>query len=306
MNSCRLSIIVTAHNCEKWLQGTLDSIVASAGSALSCCDIVIINDASEDNTQYIIETFAAAYPQVRYQQTSLRNIGKVRNYAVTQARGDYVLMVDGDDKLLPGAVDAHLKILTEQSPDIFLSKLIESRNGKTSRAAVWHNRSPETLTNNEAITRFLIHRDIQAHFIGQYFLRRLLQEYPFPPFICYEDAWLFPLLLIKSKKILYADSGFYLYNKHASSLSTRIHPDKINCLLTATQHMDEVLPSHYQPLITCHWIEVANRHSEILKATGEWEKVIKRINQQSLLAFLFNSQIRWSYKRKMLKVRRLK
>ncbi|QHM73045.1 glycosyltransferase family 2 protein [Mixta intestinalis] len=306
MNSPRLSIIVTAHNCEKWLQGTLNSIVASAGDALPRCEILIINDASEDNTQSIIESFAAVYPQIRHQQTQLRNIGKVRNYAVEQAHGDYILMVDGDDKLLSGAICTHLSILEETTPDIFLSRLIEDRGSKASRTVVWHNCLPEMLSHDEAIARFLVHRDIQAHFIGQYFLRSLLLDYPFPPFICYEDAWLFPLLLTKSRKTLYSKDGFYLYNKHASSLSTTVHPDKISCLLTATGHMDEVLPSHFNSLITCHWIDIANRYKEILKSTGEWEKVIRRINQQNLFSFLFSNKIRWSYKRKMLKVRRLK
>ena len=85
----RLSIIVTAHNCATRLQDTLDSIVASAGNTLSSCEIILVNDASEDDTQAIIERFAAVYPQTRHQQTRLRNIGQVRNHAVAQARGLY-------------------------------------------------------------------------------------------------------------------------------------------------------------------------------------------------------------------------
>ena len=301
----RLSIIVTAHNCATWLQDTLDSIVASAGNTLSSCEIILVNDASEDDTQAIIERFAAVYPQTRHQQTWLRNIGQVRNHAVAQARGDYILMVDGDDKVLPGAIADHLPQLEAQRPDIYLSKIIEKRSADMNPVPPWHAGTPVVLARDEAITRFLIHRDFQAHFIGQYFRRHLLQENPFPSFICYEDAWLFPLLLTKSEKILYSTCGFYLYRKHAASLSTTMQPEKIVCLLAATQHMDEVLPTRFQALITCHWLDIVNRHSTELKKLGVWEQVKKRIHQQSLWAFLLNGKIRVSYKRKMLKLRRL-
>jgi glycosyltransferase involved in cell wall biosynthesis len=304
--SYRLSIIITAHNCGAWLKDTLGSVIASLGAASPRCEIIIINDASDDDSQSIIERFAADYPQVLHQQTQLRNIGKVRNHAVSLAQGDYILMIDGDDRLLPGAIVDHLRVLDEQAPDIYLSKIIEQRSDRCHHRPDWHYRVPVSLTSDEAITRFLIHRDFQAHFIGQYFHRSLLVKNPFPPFICYEDAWLFPLLLTKSKKTLFSEAGFYLYRKHATSLSTVMSPVKIGCLLTATAHMDEVLPVKFKPLITCHWIDVINRHADVLKQQDEWERVKQRIHQQNLASFLFNGKVRMSYKRKMLKVRRLK
>ena len=300
-----LSVIITAHNCAGWLTETLDSVIAALADAAPRCEIVIINDASTDDSQSIIERFAARHSSVRHQQTQLRNIGKVRNHAVALARGDYVLMIDGDDRLLPHAVADHLPILEQQAPDIYLSKIVEQRGASADTQPAWHFRAPVSLTRDNAIMRFLIHRDFQAHFIGQYFRRSLLLANPFPPFICYEDAWLFPQLLTRSEKILFSGAGFYLYRKHASSLSTVMSSEKIACLLAATAHMDEVLPASFKPLITCHWIDVINRHASELKQQGEWERVKQRLRQQNLVSFLFNGKIRMSYKRKMLKVRRL-
>ncbi len=301
----RLSVIITAHNCADWLVETLDSVIASLASVESRCEIVIINDASTDGSQTIIERFAAAHLHVRHQQTQLRNIGKVRNYAVSLAQGDYILMLDGDDRLLPQAIADHLPILDQQEPDIYLSKIIEQRSDRAGTLPEWHFCPPACLTRDDAIMRFLIHRDFQAHFIGQYFRRDLLLENPFPPFICYEDAWLFPQLLMRSEKILFSKGGFYLYRKHASSLSTVMSPEKITCLLAATAHMDKILPVRFKSLITCHWIDVINRHAAVLKQQGEWEKVKNRLCQQHLLSFLLNGKIRMSYKRKMLKARRI-
>lgn len=301
-NACQLTILIAAHNCGGYLPETLDSIVASLGTALDKAEIVVVNDASTDNTQAVIDEYAQRLPQLRSVYTDYRNVGKVRNYAVQLAKGDYILMVDGDDTLLPGALEARLVTLRQATPDIFLSQLIEVR--QPASMPTWQPAAHESLTQHEAIERFLIHRDYQAHFIGQFFSRQLLQQHSFPDFVCYEDTWLFPQLLMKSEKTLFSRSGFYLYRKHQQSLSSSIDESKIRCLIAATSHMDEVLPARYEHLITCHWLDIANRYHATLRGTSQGDVVGKRIAKVSLSRFLLNGKIRMSYKRKMLAVRR--
>jgi len=297
-----LSILIAAHNCGDSLADTLESILASLGAAADQAEIIVVNDASTDATQTVIDSYAERLPQLRSSRTEYRNVGKVRNHAVQLARGDYILMVDGDDTLLPGALEHRLETLRQTSPDILLSKIIEVR--QTPSTLEWQPTEPETLTTHGAVERFLIHRDYQAHFIGQFFSRELLQQHAFPDFICYEDTWLFPQLLIKSKKTLFTSAGFYLYRKHAQSLSSAIDEHKIACLIAATQHMDEVLPERYEHLITCHWLDIANRYHNELRGTTQGNQVKARIARVGIGKFLLNGKIRLSYKRKMLAVRK--
>ncbi|WP_433977457.1 glycosyltransferase family 2 protein [Erwinia sp. E_sp_B01_9] len=299
---CQLSVLIAAHNCECFLAATLDSLVASLGDALDQAEIIIVNDASTDGTQSIIDEYARRLPQLSFTHSAHRNVGKVRNQAVSLARGEYILMVDSDDQLLPDALRDRLKALKEQAPDILLSKIIEVREEKIKPD--WQNSEPVLLTRHQSVERFLIHRDYQAHFIGQFFSRQLLQQHAFPDFICYEDTWLFPLLLMQSQKTLYSDSGFYLYRKHPHSLSSAIDQRKITCLIAATEHMDTVLPAGFEALITCHWLDIANRYYDSLRDTAQGTAVRERIARVRLIPFLLNGKIRLSYKRKMLKVRK--
>lgn len=301
-DSAVLSVLITAHNCATWLDATLESVIAAIAGADDQCEVIIINDASEDETQQIIDAFTVRYPRLTSDNTALRNIGKVRNHAINLAQGDYVLMVDGDDRLLPGAIADHLKVLTQQQPALYLSKIIECRT--ETPAANWQFSSPNQLTTHSAIQKFLIHREFQAHVIGQYFRRTLLLANPFPPFVCYEDTWLFPLLLTQAEKILYTDAGFYLYRKHSNSLSTVMNDEKVDCMVAATRHLDEVLPVEFQPLIVCHWLDVAHRHRDVLQRTGHWQEVVERILATRLMRFMLNSAVRTSYKRKMLAFRK--
>lgn len=54
-----LSIVVTAHNAERTLGRTLDSILNAISQGEDACEIVIVNDASEDGTSRIVSEFAA-------------------------------------------------------------------------------------------------------------------------------------------------------------------------------------------------------------------------------------------------------
>ena len=298
----QLSVLIAAHNCEDFLAATLDSLVTSLGDALDQAEIIIVNDASTDATQSIIDDYARRLPQLSFAQSTYCNVGKVRNQAISLATGEYVLMVDSDDQLLPGALRDRLVTLKEQAPDILLSKIIEVREDTIKPD--WQNSEPELLSRHQSVERFLIHRDYQAHFIGQFFSRQLLQQHAFPDFICYEDTWLFPLLLMQSQKTLYSGRGFYLYRKHPHSLSSAIDERKITCLIAATEHMDTVLPAEFEPLITCHWLDIANRYYDSLKGTAQGVIVKERIIRVSLIRFLMSGKIRLSYKRKMLKVRK--
>jgi len=302
MTSPQLSILIAAHNCGDTLADTLESVIASLGTAIGQAEIIVVNDASTDVTQSIIEDYATRLPQLRSDRTDHRNVGKVRNHAISLARGDYVLMVDSDDMLLPDALAHRLTTLRQAAPDILLSKIIEVRQMPSMEQ--WQPAEPAPLTTHDAVERFLIHRDYQAHFIGQFFSRELIRQHAFPDFICYEDTWLFPQLLMQSKKTLFTSAGFYLYRKHEQSLSSVIDADKIACLIAATEHMDEVLPSRYEHLITCHWLDIANRYHDELRGTPHGDKVKARIARVSLGRFLLNGKIRTSYKRKMLTVRK--
>ena len=302
MNNVQLSILIAAHNCGHYLTGTLDSIVASLGNALSKTEIIVVNDASTDHTQAIVDDYARRLPQLKSSRTDFRNVGKVRNHAVQLASGDYILMVDGDDTLLAGALETQLATVQQAAPDIFLSHIVEVREPNADLK--WQVSGYEALTQHQAIERFLIHKDYQAHFIGQFFSRQLLLQHAFPEFICYEDTWLFPLLLTKSKKTLFTRAGFYLYRKHQQSLSSTIDEHKITCLIEATAHMDDVLPVQYEHLITCHWLDIANRYHDTLSGTAQGARIGERIRRVGLARFLLNGKIRMSYKRKMLKVRK--
>jgi len=297
-----LSIVVTAHNCESFLSATLLSIEQACGELLEQQEIILINDSSTDRTQAIFDAFQSRHKNVKTYQVNFKNIGKVRNFALRQCTGQFVTMVDGDDQLLPDSLKEIIPYLLEKKPDVFLAPLNEVYEDQASSLS-WKGIDACPLSQDKVIKKFLIHRELQAHFIGQFFSRAIIQRISFPEFICYEDAWAFPLLLKLSSSIIYSSSGHYVYYKRKGSLSENITAEKVSLLIAATEQMNVNFEQSYLSLVACHWINILHKYEEMIKSIDDLNKVKCAIQQTSLFRFLIDPLVRLSFKKKIIKLK---
>lgn len=280
-----LSIILTAHNCEAYLDKTLATLLSSLSGLNEGYEIILISDASVDRTSEILQQFVQCHPRrTRLFLVNFRNIGKVRNFGVQQCSGDYVTMLDGDDQLLASALCDIVHFLADSQPELLLTKLNEEHDDNDSDI-VWTGLKPQPLSQTKAIKKFLIHKDIQAHFIGQFVKRKLLLTNPFPPFCCYEDSYLFPTILRNCQHIVFSRSSPYLYFKHKNSLSSKINRKKVKLIVVVTEEMERVFGYKYVNLISCHWINIFQRYDQIMNNTPDRYKVIKRIKKINSIFF---------------------
>ncbi|RXM52404.1 MULTISPECIES: glycosyltransferase family 2 protein [unclassified Chryseobacterium] len=90
------SIIVPCYNQEKYLAETLDSVISQTSGAWEC---IIVNDGSTDNSEAIIDTYCAK--DSRFIKLNQKNQGLAasRNNGIKEAKGKYILPLDGDDKI---------------------------------------------------------------------------------------------------------------------------------------------------------------------------------------------------------------
>ncbi len=98
----KVSIVVTAHNMERYLEECLDSVRAQPFADWEC---LVVDDVSTDSTPRIAQEYADSDGRFRYIRTpaNLLTAG-ARNYGIAQADGKYVLPLDGDDMLAEDAL----------------------------------------------------------------------------------------------------------------------------------------------------------------------------------------------------------
>ena len=95
MNHVKVSVIVPVYNVENYLAKCLTSLVEQT---LSAIEIVVVNDGSPDNSQAIIDDFAARYPdKIRPLHKQNGGLSDARNFGVAHATGEYIAFVDSDD-----------------------------------------------------------------------------------------------------------------------------------------------------------------------------------------------------------------
>lgn len=102
-NKPRISIITPAYKCELTLARTLDSLMTQTETSW---ESIIVDDGSPDGSLKVAEGFAHFDPRFRVFRQPNRGAGAARNNGIAQAGGKYVMFLDADDWLEPGALSA--------------------------------------------------------------------------------------------------------------------------------------------------------------------------------------------------------
>lgn len=111
----KTSVVITCYKLADKLPRAVESALSQSNKDL---EVVIVNDASPDNTQEVAEALAGACDRVKI-VTNERNLylSGALNAGIAAASGDYVLPLDADNELAPGAIDVLVRHL-DSNPDI--------------------------------------------------------------------------------------------------------------------------------------------------------------------------------------------
>jgi len=129
----RLSFVIPAYNRAWCLSECLDSILSQRGAD---DEIIVVDDGSTDKTPAVLEQYTGR--GVR----SLRLPGNsgpagARNAGMREARGEYLVFLDSDDRLLPGGLET-LRKRIQKTGSAFVGywfNCIGSENGRPTGAA---------------------------------------------------------------------------------------------------------------------------------------------------------------------------
>lgn len=106
-----LTILVPAWNAAATIERTLASILVERQVPLEC---VVIDDGSTDGTADVVARIAADDSRVvLIRGLTNRGVSAARNEGLAVARGDWLLFVDADDRLLDGAIGALVRPMAD-------------------------------------------------------------------------------------------------------------------------------------------------------------------------------------------------
>jgi glycosyltransferase involved in cell wall biosynthesis len=113
--NAQISVIVPAHNAEKYLSETIDSVLAQTFFEW---ELIVVNDGSSDGTGEIADRYARADARIRAVHQTNQKVAATRNngFALCSPGTKYVIFLDADDTWEPDTL-ATLSAALDRSPD---------------------------------------------------------------------------------------------------------------------------------------------------------------------------------------------
>lgn len=112
------SIIITSHNQGNFICNAVESALAQTAENK---EIIVVDDASTDGSQEILGQYGSRIRLIKLE----RNVGasSARNAGIAVAQGDFLVFLDGDDVLLPWALETYREVVERKGALILLSTM---------------------------------------------------------------------------------------------------------------------------------------------------------------------------------------
>jgi glycosyltransferase involved in cell wall biosynthesis len=108
---CRVSVVLTAFNLSRFVGAAVESVLSQTFSDF---ELIAVDDGSSDGTAEILDAFRD--PRLRVIHQANAGGAEALNTGFRLARGDYVALLDGDDRWRPDKLRTHVEYL-DAHPD---------------------------------------------------------------------------------------------------------------------------------------------------------------------------------------------
>lgn len=267
MPTPKVSVIIPIYNTANYLREALDSI---CNQTLIELEIILINDGSTDDSQKIIEEYAAKDTRIQYHTQPNQGQGVARNHGMQYATGQYIYFMDSDDILDITALQECLNICELNNLDFafFDADIITetkaqhipeySRVEKLS-SKIWNGMNLLTYELDQHIFRI----SVWLCFVRKSFLEKHFKG--FPSGIIHEDHIFAMQIHLNAQRAFYIPKPFF---------KRRVRP---NSTMTSRFNMRNIEG----------YTTVCNIISDMALQYPQWNSIIKMYLKQTLNAVIW-------------------
>lgn len=220
----KISIIVPVYNRSKILAECLGNLVHQTLIATTPIEIIVVNDASTDNSLSIIQQCKSQFPELIRFIDSPKNMGPggARNLGIEAAKGQYIGFVDSDDLADPSMYEKLLTAAEQTSYDIIDCGYYRQEND----LAIVHTADEQTGILDDKKRMELI---VSGGYLFSKLYRKELFQDPnlrFRSNVILEDADFLTYLFSTAASIGNIKEILYYYRNQPDSASKIIQTDK--------------------------------------------------------------------------------
>lgn len=229
-----ISVIVPVHNVEDYLEQCLQSLITQNYSDI---EILLVDDGSTDRSSHICDSYAVKDNRIKVFHTINRGVAAARNTGIENAKGDFLMFVDGDDWVEPEFCSISLRVALKEDADVvmfgFFKEGFRTKN---------HSK-PELRGEIVFQDRFMLYGKLKSSFAwNKIYRRELFDDVRFPEGYTYEDIPVAYRIFYKSAKLWYIDDILYHYRTRDGSItSTKTHKNENDRYETRMMAVDDLL-----------------------------------------------------------------
>ncbi len=119
MPGIRFSIVIATYNQEGFIREAVESALRQTHPGK---EVIVVDDNSSDGTAAILKTFGDAITLSVLPRNS--GVYASRNEGASLAKGEYIVFLDGDDVLMPRALDVYDRCINACNPKIIIGRVV--------------------------------------------------------------------------------------------------------------------------------------------------------------------------------------
>ncbi len=226
----KVSVLIPAYNVESYIKECIDSVLAQS---LQNFEVICVDDCSTDDTLAILrdmESRDARFHVICHE----KNLGQAagRNHALDAATGEYVYMLDADDKILPNTLQELYETCKADALDVIgfetenFSEDAEFERNVQIPTITYENTA--VLNGREALT-YCMETESFSLSTPTFMMRRAYLNdcgIRFTEGILHEDVGYILELLTKAARVRFLHRVYFLRRIRKNSTMTRAFTDK--------------------------------------------------------------------------------
>lgn len=230
MGNPLVCVLITTYNHESFIEDALRSVLIQDYEPIK---IVISDDASTDQTQSIILSYAEKYPDKIVPLLNEHNLGISANHAqgLRHCEGKYVVILDGDDMLLPGKIKAQVEVM-EANPNLgMVYHDVEVFDSATDKVLFYWS---ERIGTRVGDVRTLVRYGMFTALLSVMFRRDWLPAYGYDERLRYIGDWYLAIetLAKGNGRIGYIDRVLARYRRHDTNVTSQWQAKVVDMFLT--------------------------------------------------------------------------
>lgn len=273
----KISIIIPVYNKADFLEDCLQSVIGQIGSQEDAFEIVLVDDGSTDGSADIIHRYASLFQYIVALSQPNSGVSVARNNAIKAAKGDYVLFLDSDDELIPGALRQVYEYLKEHSSvDMLVTRQLRCIGDQKRLVSAPNLEVGKSYSGVEAYHHKYVRTNAGGGICSTAFLRKHQLQFPVGIRNA-EDTIFFGLVQALAGSVVYLDILLY----------------KINMLEDSASRTDETKLAHRHAETVNAMAEIRNRISCTEEQKGILEYILYQLLSNTIGHFVRSKELRY-------------